>query len=44
MKTRLKEAKKYTHAKDCKEHSRDICDQDDKKTIQPSCEIQEALV
>jgi len=44
MKTRPKKAKKYSYTKDCKEQPREICDQCEKKTIQPVCEQQERLV
>ena len=44
MKTRPKKAKKYSYTKDCKEQPREICDQCEKKTIQPVCEKQERLV
>ena len=44
MKNRPKKAKKYSHARDCKEQPRETCNQDDKKTIQPLCETQERLV
>ena len=44
MNNRTKKAKKYSHAKDCKEQPRETCNQDDKKTIQPSYETQERLV
>merc|ERR1712179_677457 len=43
-KTRPKKAKKYSYTKDCKEQPREICDQCEKKTIQPVCEKQERLV
>merc|ERR1712179_688412 len=35
MKTRPKKAKKYSYTKDCEEQPREICDQCEKKTIQP---------
>merc|ERR1712105_193873 len=44
METRLKKAKKYSYTKDCKEQPREICDQCEKKSIQPVCEKQERLV
>merc|ERR1711970_396911 len=43
-KTRPKKAKKYSYTKDCKEQPREICDQCEKKNIQPVCEQQERLV
>ena len=43
MKTCPKKARKYSYVKDCKEQPREICDQGDKKTIQPSCKTQETL-
>jgi len=44
MKTRPKKAKKYSYTKDCKEQHREICDQCEKKSIQPMCDTQERLV
>merc|ERR1711909_227942 len=44
MKTRPKKAKKYSYTKDCKEQPREICDQCEKKSIQPLCDTQERLV
>jgi len=44
MKTRPKKAKKYSYTKDCKEQPREICDQCEKKSIQPLCDMQERLV
>merc|ERR1712055_698038 len=44
MKTRPKKAKKYSYIKDCKEQPREICDQCEKKFLQPVCEQQERLV
>jgi len=44
MKVRPKKAKKYSYTKDCKEQPREICDQCEKKTIQPVCDMQERLV
>merc|ERR1712096_343387 len=38
MKTRPKKAKKYSYTKDCKEQPREICDQCEKKSIQPACD------
>ena len=35
QKTRPKKAKKYSYTKDCKEQPREICDQCEKKSIQP---------
>merc|ERR1712119_140101 len=43
MKTRPKKAKKYSYIKDCKEQPREICDQCEKKSIQPLCDMQERL-
>merc|ERR1719186_777868 len=43
MKTRPKKAKKYSYTKDCKEQPREICDQCEKKSIQPLCDMQERL-
>merc|ERR1712096_180940 len=43
MKTRPKKAKKYSYTKDCKEQPREICDQCEKKTIEPQCDMQERL-
>merc|ERR1712096_556356 len=43
MKTRPKKAKKYSYTKDCKEQPREICDQCEKKSIQPLCGMQERL-
>ena len=43
MKVRPKKAKKYSYTKDCKEQPREICDQCEKRTIQPVCEMQERL-
>merc|ERR1712105_215661 len=43
MKTRPKKAKKYSYTKDCKEQPREICDQCEKKSIQPLCDTQERL-
>ena len=43
MKTRPKKAKKYSYTKDCKEQPREICDQCEKKTLQPVCDMQERL-
>merc|ERR1719233_190445 len=31
----MEKAKKYSYTKDCKEQPREICDQCEKKTIQP---------
>merc|ERR1711942_564392 len=42
-KTRPKKAKKYSYTKDCKEHPREICDQCEKKSLRPVCEMQERL-
>eukprot|EP00091_Calanus_sinicus_P000057 TRINITY_DN0_c4_g1_i4.p1 TRINITY_DN0_c4_g1~~TRINITY_DN0_c4_g1_i4.p1 ORF type:complete len:167 (+),score=45.65 TRINITY_DN0_c4_g1_i4:523-1023(+) len=39
-----KNAKKYSYTKDCKEQPREVCDQCEKKTIQPVCDLQERLV
>ena len=44
QKTRPKKAKKYSYTKDCKEQPREICDQCEKKSIQPICDMQERLV
>merc|ERR1711903_90176 len=44
QKTRPKKAKKYSYTKDCKEQPREICDQCEKKSIQPVCDMQERLV
>ena len=44
MKTHSKKAKKYSYTKDCKEQPREICDQCEKKSIQPMCDTQERLV
>ena len=44
MKTRPKKAKKYSYTKDCKEQPREICDQCEKKSLQPLCNTQERLV
>ena len=44
MKTHPKKAKKYSYIKDCKEQPREICDQCEKKSIQPPCNTQERLV
>merc|ERR1712226_923617 len=44
MKTRPKKAKKYSYTKDCKEQPREICDQCEKKSIQPLCDTQDRLV
>ena len=44
QKTRPKKAKKYSYTKDCKEQPREICDQCEKKSIQPLCDMQERLV
>ena len=44
MKTCPKKAKKYSQTNDCKEQPREICDQCEKKTIQPLCDTQERLV
>merc|ERR1719186_707172 len=43
MKTRPKKAKKHSYTKDCKEQPREICDQCEKKSIQPLCDMQERL-
>merc|ERR1712142_1038317 len=43
MKTRPKKAKKYSYTKDCKEQPREICDQCEKKSLRPVCEMQERL-
>jgi len=43
MKTRPKKAKKYSYTKDCQEQPREICDQCEKKSIQPQCTMQERL-
>jgi len=43
MKTRPKKAKKYSYEKDCKTEPKKLCDQVEKKTIQPKCEDQERL-
>merc|ERR1719427_1946043 len=43
MKTRPKKAKKYSYTKDCKEQPREICDQCEKKSIQPLCDMEERL-
>jgi len=43
MKTRPKKAKKYSYTKDCKEQPREICDQCEKKTLEPVCDMQERL-
>merc|ERR1712221_43918 len=43
MKTRPKKAKKYSYTKDCQEQPREICDQCEKKSIQPQCMMQERL-
>merc|ERR1712183_1150880 len=43
MKTRPKKAKKYSYTKDCTEQPREICDQCEKKSIQPLCDMQERL-
>merc|ERR1712096_154660 len=40
MKTRPKKAKKYSYTKDCKEQPREICDQCEKKSIQPLCDME----
>merc|ERR1712072_920500 len=37
MKTRPKKAKKYSYTKDCQEQPREICDQCEKKSLQPVC-------
>merc|ERR1711942_88227 len=42
-KTRPKKAKKYSYTKDCKEQPREICDQCEKKSLRPVCEMQERL-
>ena len=44
MKTRSKKAKKYSYIKNCKGQPREICDQYEKKNIQPWCDTQERLV
>jgi len=44
MKTRPKKAKKYSYTKDCKEQPREICDQCEKKKMQPMCDTLERLV
>ena len=44
MKTRPKKTKEYSYIKDCKEQPREICDQCEKKSIQPLCDTQERLV
>ena len=41
MKTRPKKAKKYSYTKDCKEQPREICDQCEKKSIQPLCDMEQ---
>merc|ERR1711964_559066 len=43
MKTRPKKAKKYSYTKDCKDQPREICDQCEKKSLQPVCDMQERL-
>ena len=43
MKTRPKKAKKYSYTKDCKEQPREICDQCEKKSLRPVCEMQQRL-
>merc|ERR1719186_2186690 len=43
MKTRPKKAKKYSYTKDCEEQPREICDQCEKKSIQPLCDMEERL-
>merc|ERR1711925_59185 len=43
MKTRPKKAKKYSYTKDCKEQPREICDQCEKKSLRPVCDMQERL-
>merc|ERR1719508_656905 len=43
MKPRPKKAKMYSYTKDCKEQPREICDQCEKKSIQPLCDMQERL-
>ena len=44
MKTRPKKTKTDSYIKDCKEQPREICDQCEKKSIQPLCDTQERLV
>lgn len=44
MKVRPKKAKKYSYTKDCKEQPREICDQCEKRTIQPECTEQDRLI
>ena len=44
QKTRPKKAKKYSYTKDYKEQPREMCDQCEKKSIQPICDMQKRLV
>ena len=43
MKVRPKKAKKYSYTKDCKEQPREICDQCEKRTIEPECVMEERV-
>ena len=43
-KTHSKKAKKYSYTKDCEEQPREICDQYEKKTIQPLYDTMKRLV
>lgn len=42
-KTRPKKIEKYSYVKDCKEVSRELCPQYEKKSLKPVCENQEVL-
>ena len=44
MKIRPKKIKKDVYIKDCKEQSREICDQCEKKSTQPLCDTQERMI
>merc|ERR1712034_37717 len=44
QKTRPKKAKKYSYTKDCKEQPREVCDQCEKKSLQPVCNKESRLV